>query len=178
MGAARPDIPDNIAARFFSPPSPPSVGPPPQPAQPVGLPPHYFMPAYGAQGIYGFDTATVGPAASWTVPAGVKFQVPPNNVAVIRSWGFSVNNLNASSNISGNVRVGGTALAPTRRIPPVTVPYAFGEWDDVVYVTQKGAALDILMTVVDAGAYQISAWYSGWHMPASLFNQLYYGITG
>lgn len=172
LGNDRPDTPAAVAARFVVR-DPNDTTPQGASAVPVQFPPHFIQPAYGAQGVYGFGSASVGPGpANWGVPAALPFQTPPNNVTVIRSWGFSIANNVASSNISGVLRVNGGGLAPKRQLPASANPLTIGNWDDVIYVTQKGALVDVMMTVSDGGTYTLTAWFSGWTMAESLFRQL------
>lgn len=131
----------------------------------VMLPPHYFVPPFGALGFYPFTTNPLGPAA---VAIYARLQLPAANVGVVRALGVAANTTLLTTDIRAVLVVNGTPIDPIRRIPGQPALYVERVWDDYVYVTPRGATLAVRVAVVDAGGpYTISAYLSGWSLPES-----------
>lgn len=149
--------------------------------QRVGLPPDEFMPAE-AQPFRGFGEASVTGAAagvSWAVPAGLQFQLPPNDVGVIRFFGVTARQWFATSDVVWQLRIN-KAAAPgwgTTRIPTSNSAFISDSWgpQDLKVLLPKGAFIDVLATAFDVTTYVLGAQFVGWHMDAALWQSYQLG---
>lgn len=140
------------------------------------LPPDQYAPP-GSQPLYAISplTAIAGPA-SWAVPAGIVSQLNTGSLARITSFNALVLNLLATSVITFALRVNGAAIpGGTRTIPAAPLAVAFFPFD-LYYITPQKAVIDILVTVTDAGAYNVQAWYDGYVFGAATMLRYYQAL--
>lgn len=129
-------------------------------------PPWMFPPGEAARYAFGNDDVNLGagPVAQ-TVLAGTVFQVPTQNVMVIRELTFSANNTLITSDITFRLRINGVAVEGyTIKLFPraaASVSSTFTSDSTVVHVPES-SVVDITVQVADAGAYQVGANWRGW----------------
>lgn len=171
LGADRPPPPADVLSRFTqaAQPLPPAgsdePGAPSSPPVRVALPPHYFLPAYGAQPFYQFQSSSVaGPGTAWA-PAAITLKVPPTLVAIVRLVGMGVLNMVATTQVTAVLRFGGAPQAPVRQMPAQPAAFVGAQWDTVAYVSPPGAVIDLLLTVIDNATYTVTGFYEGWLIP-------------
>lgn len=140
---------------------------------PVTFPPRSFPPP-GSTSFYRQSgaIAVAGPAV-WVVPAAITMALPANAVGVVRFFNVFVNNMLATSNILFALRVNG---GPHPGFDNITlfpraaafVGESFGGAGEVVVDLARGATVDVMVTVFDAGIYTVGASYAGWYYPEQL----------
>jgi hypothetical protein len=144
----------------------------------VVQPPDHFQPP-GSQPLYAISplTAIAGPA-TWAVPAAVRTQINAGSVARLASFSCLVLNLLATSLVTFQLRVNGLAIpGGTRLVPAAPLAVAFFPFD-LYWVTPQNAVIDVVVSVADAGAYQVQAWYEGWVYAASVQLRYYQTLLG
>lgn len=136
--------------------------------QVIAFPPEIY-PTKDAQtfGPTGTIVTGAGPVAATTVTG--PFVLPINMVAVVREVTLNVNNLLTTSLVSFALRFNeapvpgydNLAIAP-RAAASVAISYPP---ESVLVRIPDGATIDIAVTVLDAGSYQVTANYRGWWYP-------------
>jgi hypothetical protein len=153
--------------------------PAPAPVTPaaVVLPPDQFAPP-GSQTLYqlGAFATIIGPGTT-AILVGSAFQLGRQQVARIQTVGVQALATAATSLITFQLLVGGAPFPGlTFQIP--SAPLAVYARDyDVYAVLPAGAALALSVTVGDAAAYQVQAFYLGYVYSLSA-QQRYYGALG
>lgn len=100
------------------------------------------------------------------------FQVPENNVAVIRSVSLLVNNLLIDSDITWTLRFNGVGVGGWDAL--TVAPRAAGSLEvsftpfETFIPVPEGALIDWVSRVVDAGTYQVSVTTHGWFYPVAI----------
>lgn len=135
------------------------------------LPPYYVRPPVASDmnrnasgtGFTALNTPAVLP--------GSVFQLPPDNIGIIRSVVLSVNTLLVTSSLFWRIRFnavpvsGWDALTVFPRAAG-SVSEAYGPEETFIFVP-VGGTIDILIDVTDAGTYQAGASYHGWYYDPS-----------
>ena len=110
-----------------------------------------------------------------TTPAvvtGVTFTVPVGSVAYIRSLVLQVQQVLGTSDIAFAVRVDATPVPGWQRIPvlPAVIAVWAQSWgpEEVYIEVQPGRTVDVSVTVLDGGAYNVGAILHGWIVPSAL----------
>ena len=143
-------------------------------------PPWFYPPGDAARYFFREDDRTLaaGPVAQ-TEMTGTIFNVPAQNVAVIRELNFNVNNLLTTSDITFRLLLNDTLVEGyTIKIFPraaSSVSVAFSAESTVVHVNEA-AKISITVQVGDAGAYQVGASHRGWFYSKDIWNK--YGTFG
>jgi len=129
-------------------------------------------PPQGQDFIVGGNLAGASVVTTPAVVTGVTFTVPLGSVGYIRSVVFQVQQVLVTSDIAFAVRVDQTPVQGWARVP--VLPAAIAVWSqswgpEEVYVeVQPGRTVDITVTVLDGGAYNVGAIMHGWTVPSAL----------
>jgi hypothetical protein len=121
--------------------------------------------------IAGATAVNTAPGLATAIFPGA-FQVPPNNVAAIKSITILANALLLTSNIRWRLRFNGGFVAgwSDLTINPRaagSVELAFTP-DETAIPVPEGARIDMVAQVLDAGTYQISFGLHGWFYATSI----------
>jgi len=116
-----------------------------------------------------FNVSATGLNAANTpaiIPGGT-FQIPAQNVGVVRSLSVGINNMLTTSNITFSLRFDETPVPGWDNLVlfPRAATSVVAGWspDETYEVTGEGVSVDILVNVLDAGTYQIGTSLSGWY---------------
>jgi len=131
-------------------------------------------------------SGTLAGATLATTPApipGAAFTVPVGNVGVIRSVVFLVNGLLVTSQVSFTLTfnlapVEGWTNIPVLPRAAASVATSYGP-DETALPVPENNAIGVVVTVLDGGAYQVSALLHGWFYPkeiAQAFDAAYLGM--
>lgn len=105
-----------------------------------------------------------GPVAQTTL-AGCTFQVPAQNVLVIRELNFNINNMLITTDVTFRLLVNGASIEGyvVKLFPraAASVSVAFPSDSTVIHIPEA-AEVSITVQVGDAGAYQVGASWRGW----------------
>lgn len=133
------------------------------------LSPDQFQPA-GATPVYAQATAAVAGPASWVVPAAIVTRLPSGSIGVIKDFGITITNMLVTSAVTWQLRVNGqpvsggpgsVTIAARAAAYVEATPFNFS----LTVRVPEGAQLDVMITVADAGAYVVGAYYVGWFYP-------------
>ena len=153
--------------------------------QPLGRalmvpPPWMYPPGDAARYIFREEDTTLaaGPVVQ-TELAGSVFQIPAQNVAVIRELNFSVNNMLITSDITFRVTFNQAPVEGyTFKLFPraaASVSVAFPAESTVLHVPEA-VRVAITVQVGDAGAYQVGCSWRGWFHSKDIHNRFkFYG---
>lgn len=179
------NVPSDIKARDFPgkrgqrPLGPGS--PPPSEAQQIPmagqmlLPPSYYPPRE-AQFFYQRGRATaLAAVAGPTVLAGSTFQIPANTVGWVREWSVQINNMLANTDIRFTILVNGGPVPGYTDFQPFPSPVArfsaFFFPEDTKIELPDRAQIQVLVTVLDPGVYDVGSDYRGWFISKSVANR-------
>ncbi len=137
----------------------------------VQVPPPEVFPHPSARDFYDFGTQ-----AAQTLAMGVivlaQFQVPPQRVAVIRDIVLNVNNMLATAVILWRLRQNGSLLpgygAMTIAGRAAASVSSSTSPDSTIIRISEGAIITLESQVFDAGAYDVSCSFHGWHYAGAL----------
>ena len=142
----------------------------------MSFPPHIYPPQEGyteffprtaSQTVTGPNTTVI-----LTLP---RFTLPTNSVGVIREMNFNVNSLLVTADITftvlidGAPRIGYDAIVIFPRAA-ASVNKSLDPENTFLKLTD-GAQIEIQVTVVDGGSYQLGADYRGWHFSKTIADQ-------
>ena len=143
-------------------------------------PPWMFPPGDAARYIFREDDRTLagGPVAQ-TEMVGATFQIPSQNVAVIRELNFNVNNMLITSDITFRVLFNeGPVEGYTFKIFPraaASISVAFPAESTVLHVPEA-TRVSLTVQVADAGVYQVGCSWRGWFYSKDIHNRFkFYG---
>lgn len=152
----------------FTLPPPPGGG---APSGPRGEDPDY-VPPVTARDFFIQTLPTVVVAGPGTVVSLGQFELPGQSVGVIRDLSFGVINPALTTNITFHVldndaRMEGWGLI---QFPPQIAAVGFLSYapESTFIRFQAGSLIDLQVTVIDGGAYQIYAQAHGWFYPSQL----------
>ncbi len=148
-------------------PTPGAGLPTPDSLSQIVFPPWVFPPGNAGRYIFEEDVVNLGPGpVVSTELAGTIFNVPQQNVAVIREINLNVNNLLTTSNIvfrllfnSGPVEGYDDMRVFPRAASSVSI--AFPAESTIIHVPE-GARISLAVEILDAGSYQLGASHRGW----------------
>ena len=143
-------------------------------------PPWMFPPGDAARYIFREEDQTLaaGPVAQ-TEMAGSVFQIPTQNVAVIRELNFTINNMLITTDITFRLLFNGAAVEGNifKIFPRAasSVSIAFPAESTVIHVPES-VRVAITVQVGDAGAYQVGCSWRGWFYSKDIHNRFkFYG---
>lgn len=150
---------------------PGAPGLPYEPPRPVSFPPWIFAPVGSTQFFFAGSQTVTGPNTTVTLTAP-QFQIPLNQVGVVRDLGFFVNDLLATSDITFRLRFSQHPVQGYDQIfifPRLagSVSKSFLPESTVIRVPDN-TTIDIEVTVVDAGSYPLGAEFKGWSYSKAL----------
>jgi len=129
-------------------------------------------PPQGQDFIVGGNVAGASVATTPAVLPGTAFLVPQGSVAYIRSLVLQVQQVLGTSDIAFAVRVDGTPVPGWQRIPvlPAVIAVWAQSWgpEEVYIEVQPGRTVEVSVTVLDGGAYNVGAILHGWIVPSAL----------
>jgi len=121
------------------------------------------------------DTLTGATALNTPAVVGaVSYQVPFGSIGYVRSLIFHVQQVLPTSRILWAVRVDGAPSPGWQAIP--TLPGAIAVWEQAwgpeeVYIeVEPGRTVDVQVTILDGGSYNVGAIMHGWIVPVALAN--------
>lgn len=145
-------------------------------------PPHWIRPPQASE--VNIDTSGTGfnNATTPVVLAGSAFQIPADNVGVIRSVVLSVNNLTTTSQLVWRLRFNGVGVQGWNNLTifprlAASISVAYGP-DETFIPIPDGVLIDVELVVLpaDGNTYQAGVSYHGWYYGKELaeaFDQVY-----
>lgn len=137
------------------------------------FPPDIYPPP-GAQHFTAEGTLSGATIATTTAPGAVlaSFQIPPNEVAVVRDVTLSINSMLASTDVRWRLRFNGSLVSGWNDLTifpraAASVVATFPPESTLIEVPD-GALTEMLVQVVDAGTYFVGATFHGWHYGKSV----------